>query len=411
MRRMRILLIAHLLPYPPHFGCSLRNFNLIRECAKNHDIHLLTFYQKAHLDGSTDLRSNIEEMKKYCKVVKVFEIPTDGRNLAWYSLLFLNLLSPTPYSAWKFHSGAMVRAVREHAASHSFDLVEIGTIALADYAKLVPDLPRLMVHHNIESELLLRRSKNVKGILAKAYLALQGHKLRRFERKACSFFDHHTTVSERDRRTLQEIHPDTKATVVPNGVDTDYFKPVDAAVDENNLVFIGSLSWYPNADAMVCLMRDIWHLIKAKAPNVSMNVIGKLPSKEIKEFSRSHPSFKALGFVEDVRPYVAEAAVYVVPIRVGGGTRLKILDALAMGKAIVSTTVGCEGIDVTDGKDIVIADKPGEFAERTVELMHNRHLREKLGRNARRTAEDVYSWEKIAPKLEQVYEELAGMRK
>jgi sugar transferase (PEP-CTERM/EpsH1 system associated) len=399
---MKILLIAHLVPYPPHFGCSLRNFNLIRECAKNHDIHLLTFYQKAHL---------VEEMKKYCKFVKAFEIPTDGRNVAWYSLLFFNLFSPSPYSAWKFYSGAMVRAVRKHAAAHSFDLVEIGTIALANYAKLVPDLPRLMVHHNIESELLLRRSKSVKGILAKAYLALQGHKLRRFERKACSFFDHHTTVSERDGQTLQEIYADTKATVVPNGVDTNFFKPVDAAIDENNIIFVGSLSWYPNSDAIDYLMRDIWHLIRAKAPNVSMNVVGKSPSKEIMEFSRSHPSFKTLGFVDDVRPYMAEAAVYVVPIRVGGGTRLKILDALAMGKAIVSTTVGCEGIDVTDGKDIIIADKPEEFAEKTVELMNNRDLREKLGRNARRTAEDVYSWEKIAPKLEQVYEELAGMRK
>jgi glycosyltransferase involved in cell wall biosynthesis len=350
-------------------------------------------------------------MKKYCKVVKVFEIPTDGRKLAWYALLFFNLFSLTPYSAWKFHSRTMERSVRKYAAEHSFDLVEIGTIALANFAKLVPDLPRLMVHHNIESELLLRRSRNLKGILAKMYVALQGHKLRRFERKACSYFDHHTTVSERDKQTLQKMYPGTMVTVVPNGVDTNYFKPIDTQIDEDSLIFIGGMSWLPNLDAMIYLIRDIWHLIQAREPNTSMNLIGRMPSKEILKFSRSNPSFKTLGFVDDVRPYMAKTAVYVVPIRVGGGTRLKILDAMAMGKAIVSTTIGCEGIDVTDGKDIIIADKPADFAEKTVELLRNRKLREQLGRNARRTAEDVYSWEKIAPKLEQVYEELAGMRK
>jgi sugar transferase (PEP-CTERM/EpsH1 system associated) len=399
------------MPYPPRGGSTLRNFNLIKECAKNHEIHLLTFYQKTHLDNPADFQSNIEEMKKYCKVVKVFEIPTDGRKLAWYALLFFNLFSLTPYSAWKFHSRTMERSVRKYAAEHSFDLVEIGTIALANFAKLVPDLPRLMVHHNIESELLLRRSRNLKGILAKMYVALQGHKLRRFERKACSYFDHHTTVSERDKQTLQKMYPGTMVTVVPNGVDTNYFKPIDTQIDEDSLIFIGGMSWLPNLDAMIYLIRDIWHLIQAREPNTSMNLIGRMPSKEILKFSRSNPSFKTLGFVDDVRPYMAKTAVYVVPIRVGGGTRLKILDAMAMGKAIVSTTIGCEGIDVTDGKDIIIADKPADFAEKTVELLRNRKLREQLGRNARRTAEDVYSWEKIAPKLEQVYEELAGMRK
>jgi sugar transferase (PEP-CTERM/EpsH1 system associated) len=408
---MRILLITHLMPYPPRGGCTLRNFNLIRECAKNHEIHLLTFYQKAHLDNPENLKSNIGEMKKYCRVVKVHEIPTDGRRFAWYALLLFNLLSPKPYSVWKFYSKAMVRTVREYTAKHSFDLVEIGTIALADYSKLVPNLPRLMVHHNIESELLLRRSRKLKGPIARAYVALQGHKLRRFEKKACACFDHHTTVSERDRQVLLAMHPETRITVVPNGVDTDYFKPIEVPVDKNSLIFVGGMSWYPNLDAMNHLIRNIWHLMAEKVPDISMNLIGRMPSKEILEFSRKNRSFRALGFVDDVRPHIAKAAVYVVPIRVGGGTRLKILDAMAMGKAIVSTTIGCEGIDVRDGTDIIIADGPEDFADKTVELLRNPELREGLGRNARKTAENLYSWRRIAPRLEQVYEQLVATRK
>jgi glycosyltransferase involved in cell wall biosynthesis len=404
---MRILLITHLMPYPPRGGCSLRNYNLIRECARNHEIHLLTFYQKAHLDNPAGFRSHIDEMKKYCRVVKVFEIPTDGRKLAWYTLLFLNLFSPTPYSAWRFHSRAMVRAVREHAANHSFDLVEIGTIALANYAKLAPDLPHLLIHHNIESELLLRRSRNLKGIFARAFVGLQAHKLRRFEKRACRYFDHQTTVSERDRETLERISAGTAVTVIPNGVDTDYFCPAEIQTEENRLIFIGGLTWFPNLDAMLYLIRDMWHLIRRKVPEVSMDLIGRMPPPEILDFSSANPSFKVHGFVDDVRHILSRAAVYVVPIRVGGGTRLKILDAMAMGKAIVSTSIGCEGIEVTDGKDILIADTPEDFAERTAELLRNSGLREQLGRNARQTAESIYSWKKIAPMLERLYEELA----
>lgn len=398
------------MPYPPSGGCTIRNFNLIRECAKNHEIHLLTFYQKAHKASSENLQNSIEEMKKYCKVVKAFEIPTDRSKLSWYTLLFFNLFSETPYSAWRFHSKAMVSAINSHAAKHSFDLVEIGTIALANLAKLVPDLPKLLVHHNIESELLLRRADNVGGP-AGAYIRLQGRKLRRFEEQACRYFDHHTTVSERDRQTLLKMCSSTEATVVPNGVDTEYFMPTGDPIDDNSLVFVGGMTWYPNLDAMTYLVDEIWHLIKKRVPGVTMNAIGRNPSEKMIEFGKANPEFRVLGFVDDVRPTIAGSAVYIVPIRVGGGTRLKILDAMAMGKAIVSTTIGCEGIGVTHGKDIMIADNPNDLAERTVQLLNDRDLRAELGHNARQTAEKVYSWEIIAPKLERVYEQVAAKRK
>ncbi|MFH1893015.1 MAG: glycosyltransferase family 4 protein, partial [Candidatus Zixiibacteriota bacterium] len=267
-----------------------------------------------------------------------------------------------------------------------------------------------LVHRNIESELLFRRSKNAPNPLSSAYLAHQGRKLRRFEQQACENFDYHTTVSEHDKKTLESIHCDIRVQVVPNGVDADYFVPGSESVTANSLIFVGGMSWYPNLDAMNYFTSDIWHLIKSKIPDLTMAMIGRNPPRNITEFAKKETGFKCLGFVEDVRSHISGAAVYVVPLRIGGGTRLKILDAMAMGKAIVSTTIGCEGIDVTHGTDIIIADSAEDIASRTVELLSNRQMREEIGRNARQKALDLYSWKKVYPKLDHTYSELSEMR-
>lgn len=372
---------------------------------------MLTFYQKAHLDKHSDLQQSIDEMKKYCNVLEVFEIPTDGHTFAWYSLLGLNLFSAKPYSAWKFRSGRMADAIRKYTATNRYDILEIATIALAGYRELAPEIPSLMVHQNIESELLLRRAKTLDNPFARAYMAYQGRKLRRYEEIACEKFDFHTTVSDRDGDLLKSMKPGINIETVSNGVDTEYFIPGNEPVDDHSLVFVGGMGWYPNLNAMLYLTRNIWRLIETEIPDVSMTHVGKQSSKEILEFCSRNPRFNAVGFVDDVRPHISRAAVYVVPIRVGGGTRLKILDAMAMGKAIVSTTIGCEGIDVTDGKDIVIADTPEEIASNTIELLRDRSRRDELGKNARETAVNLYSWKKVYPRLESIYQRLAGMRK
>lgn len=403
---MRILIIAHKVPYPPLGGATLRNFNLLKECSKNNEIHLITFVQEPYLRDPDKLQSSIDVLKKYCKVVKVFRIPTDKNKLGWYLLLFSNLFSLTPYSCWRFWSYGMVKTIKEHLKKYSYDLIEIGTIALVKYAKLAPHLPKLLIHHNIESQLLYRRSKTEKGFLARTYIAFQTYKLIRLERKACEVFDYHTTVSELDKQTLQENCPNINVAVIDNGVDTDFFQPQNLSSEENTLVFTGGMHWYPNADAMLFFAREIWPILKKKIPNIKINVIGLAPPEELVEYSKNDPHLNVLGFVDDVRPYVAKAAVYVVPIRVGGGTRLKILDAMAQGKAIVSHSIGAEGLHVTNGKDILIANEPKQFANEVIKLIRNEKLRKKIEVSARETAENLYSWKKIAPKLQKVYDAL-----
>ncbi|MFW9950613.1 MAG: hypothetical protein ACFFKA_10885 [Candidatus Thorarchaeota archaeon] len=176
---MKILLITHLVPYPPHDGPSLRNFNLIKECSRNNKIHLLTFYRKAHGHNPDNLKASIDELKKYCEIVKVFRIPTNVNNLAWLILLFLNIFSSAPYSQWEYWSPMMSKAIKQHLRKYSYDVIEIGEIGLVKYAKICKGIPKILVHHNIESQLLLRRSEVMNNPLARAYLKFQARKLKK----------------------------------------------------------------------------------------------------------------------------------------------------------------------------------------------------------------------------------------
>lgn len=403
---MRILLITHLVPYPPKDGPSLRNFNLLKECAENNEITLLTFFQKIHGYDKNYMKNNISELKKYCKHVEVFEIPCDGKHFRWILLLLFNLFSSKPYSFWWYWSRKMKNAIVNQISNNNFDLVELGEIGLLFYSKYAPEIPKLLVHHNVESQLLNRRSKVIKNPLAKLYLRIQAYKLKRCEYKACNEIEYHTTVSEQDKITLLNINSNAKVQVVPNGVDIDYFLPNSPKVKSNSLVFIGTMTWYPNLDAMRFFKDEIWPLIKKSVPDITINVIGKNPPDDFLKFSQKDGSFNFLGFVDDVRPYISESAIYVVPLRFGGGSRLKILDALAMGKAIISTKVGAEGINVTNDKDIIIADKPEEFANQIISLLKDTKKLNRMETNARKLAVEQYSWKSIAPKLEWVYQTL-----
>ena len=404
---MKILLISHLIPYPPRGGCSLRNYNLIKECSRNHEIYMVSFYRKTHVRGDISLDDSIREMKKYCKDVKVFKIPSEHNRLLWYLMLILNLFSLAPYSAWMYHSSAMIKAVKNMIKQYKFDVMEIGEIGLLKYARYAPSIPKVLVHHNIESQLLFRRSRAAKNPLAKLYLAIQAYKLKRYERLAGDNIDYHTTVSQIDKETLLRINSKANIAVIPNGVDTEYFKPMDIPIEKNNLVFVGGMSWLPNLDAMVYFKDEIWPLLKARVPDIKMTVIGAGPSRELINYSKRDPMFQVKGFVDDVRPFIAKAAVYVVPIRIGGGTRLKILDAMAMGKAIVSMSIGCEGIEAVDGKDIIVADEPEVFAEKIIALLTDEQRRQSIEKSARQNVENKYAWGKIGPHLEDVYYKLA----
>ncbi len=402
---MKILLISHILPYPPKGGCPQRNYNLLKECSKTNEIHMLAFYRKGHQVNSSEIQDATNAMKQYCKKIEVFKIPADHNRVLWYLLLFFNLFSSFPYSVWLYSSRKMKKAVTRYLETNSYDIMEIGEIGLARYAKLAPDIPKILVHHNIESQLLFRRMKFVTNWLAKSYLWWQSVKLKRFERSSGKLFDFQTTVSEDDKKTLLKICPQARIAVIPNGVDTDYFTATNDKMEPNSLIYVGGMTWFPNYDATMYFIKEILPLIRAEIPDIQLNCVGRQVDNKLYEMARDDVNLKIHGFVDDVRPFITRASVFIVPLRIGGGTRLKIVDALSMSKAIVSTSIGCEGLEVTDGKDIVIADSSGEFADKVVELLRDPRLRNNLMSNARDTALEIYSWKIIAPTLIKVYQE------
>jgi len=403
---MRILYVSHFLPYPPHGGALQRNFNLIRELAKSNEVHLITFTQRTLVPTDQQLNEGIEALRQYCKKIKVFPIASDYSKLKWYMLLFLNLFSTDPYSVWRFRSKEFTAELARFIKSTDYDLVHVDTIALAEYINSIPDIPKVLNHHNVESRLLLDRAATESNPFSRLYIHLQGTKLRNYEKKYASRFNLNIVVSEQDKDELSSFVPNTRFEVIANGTDTVYFTP---GTNEGSceLVYAGGMTWYPNRDAMTYFCQSIFSLIKEKLPNVVMNIIGRKPPAEVVEAAEADPSIKALGYVDDIRGYLEQAAVYVVPIRVGGGSRLKILDAFAAGKAVVSTTVGCSGINVTPGEDILIADTPEEFANQVFRLIADPDLRKRVEEKARELIESEYSWTIIGRNMNLMYSELS----
>ena len=229
-----------------------------------------------------------------------------------------------------------------------------------------------------------------------------------YEAALCRLADRVVAVSEADAEALRALVPGLRVDIVPNGVDTEFYNvqiPMtksQLAIGLWSLVFTGKMDFRPNVDAVIWFCEEVLPLVRREVPGVRFYIVGRSPHRRVLRLAKD-PAVTVTGYVDDVRPYIAAASVYVVPLRVGGGTRLKVLEALACGKAIVSTSLGCEGLGLTPGRELLVADTPLEFARRVVELLRSPGRREELGRAARRSAEERYDWRLIVPKLERVY--------
>lgn len=404
---MKVLFLSQIVPYPPHGGVLQRGYNIVREIAKNHDVHLLAFVHPEILTSQALIDESRRELGKLCKTMDYFPLWPKKSLLHKFAALAMGGLYQGPFSELAHRSAGFRDRMRELLVEQGIDLVHYDTIGLARYKKYAPDTPSVITHHNIESNLMARRSQVERSAAARWYVARQARLLRGSEANESKHFDCNVMMSATDEADLKKMAPSVHTAIVPNGVDTEYFQPSDAAV-EPAIIYTGGMNMFANEDAVLYLLQEMWAAIKQSVPGVHFYVIGQDPTKEILEIARNDECVTVTGFVEDIRPYVARSAVYVVPIRVGGGTRLKVLDALAQGKAIVSTSVGCEGISVTDGVNIRIEDEPREFVRRTVELLNDPDTRRTLGVQARQLAVGEYSWEKIGRVLDAVYQEVGA---
>jgi len=410
---MKILWLSHLLPFPSQGGGVLqRSANLIKTVAYVHDVTLLAFNQKNILrmfnpDLNVSLSLALNEINKYCKQVKVVDIECDEKYAGKFRLALSSLFSRLPYSIRWLSSDVYKKILNELLADNSYDVIWFDTISLAQYNLTTKmDCPlKILNHHNIESDMMFRRATKENNILKKLYYQIEAYKLKHYEKNEVCKFDVNVTCSPLDSKRIEYIAPGVVTHVISNGVDTEFFLPDSTiAPDPYTLVFIGGMSWYPNRDAMLFFARQIWPLLKEKIPSIKMNVVGESPPQELLDLAKVDRNYHVHGFVDDVKKYFNQAGIYVCPISDGGGTKLKILDALAMGKPIVANPVACEGIEVIDGKNVYFAEKAEEYVNRIHELVNNPTIRLEMERQNRQLILDKYSYRVIGCNLLELIE-------
>lgn len=400
----KVLFLTPDLPYPPHQGAAIRTYNLIKNLAPRHDVHLLSFLQGG------DEGQRLEALSPYCANVITVPAPSRSAGRRALSVLF----SSRPDMALRLPSTEFDNQLRMCLLRERFDFVQVEAIEMAQYGLAAKEIRAssqpLVVFDDINAEYLLQRRafetdvRHPRRWLGAVYSLVQWRKLQRYERRVCQRLDRIVVVSEADARALQRLVPGLRCFVVPNGVDTNYFQPTSPeAESDTTLVFTGKMDFRPNVDAVLWFVENVLPLIRQQMPEAVFKIVGRNPHPRVQALGET-PNVSLTGYVSDIRPYIEEAAVYVVPLRVGGGTRLKVMEAMSMGKAIVSTSLGCEGIDVSPGRELLIADDAGSFAQAVVGLMKDRDRRRTLQVAARRAAEREHDWTQITPLLEHVYE-------
>jgi glycosyltransferase involved in cell wall biosynthesis len=409
---VKVLWLAHVIPYPPRSGFLLRSYNLLRELARHQTVDLIAFIQEPWV---RTLFSNLEEgldesrraLQEFCRTVTFLPIDRVARPFGKHRTGLEALLSGGSYSTSWLVSARGRAAIAAQLAADSYDLVHFDTVGLAPYRDLAGSTVSTLMHHNVESHMMLRRAGTATSALARAYFRHEGKKLREVEQRTAASFAAHITCSELDSIRLREIVPDVNAVVVPNGVDCDFFASANAVPRPNSLVFVGTMNWYPNADAMQFFLRDVWPELKQQVPALTLDIAGSNPPASIVQLAESNAGVTVHGYLPDIRPMIDSAAVFVCPIRDGGGTKLKILDAFAMRKAVVAHPVACEGIEVTPGKDVIFASTPQEFVTRVRALLEDAPRRAALGAAARALVEKQYSFGAIGAQFTSVLEETA----
>ena len=401
--RPRLLFLAQCLPYPPHSGVAARTFNILKQLRNDFDIDLLPFFHRNHQpdgDARTASRQALRAVAAF--VAEPVPIPGEHFMLRKYWDHLRSLASGRAYTHYVYDSRAFAAHLRAVIRAHRPDLVHMDSLDLHRWLSDLPSVPVACTHHNIESELLRRHVPRLANPVLGRYLRLQADRIERLERELCPRFALNVTTSELDAQRLHRLAPGAATVTVPNGTDTEFFQPWGPAADSGPVVFVGPTYSYPNRDAVDFLLDEIWPTICAADPSASVRLIGRGAAADHARYE-TRPGVRALGHIADIRPALAQARCCVVPIRIGGGTRLKILDAWAMGKAVVSTSIGCEGLAVVDGENIVIRDQPDAFADAVLRVLHDAPFRTHLERGARRTAVGTYGWGAIGDHLRAAY--------
>lgn len=400
---MNILFVAQELPYPLNDGGRIRTYSLIKHLAQEHAVTLVAFETDQTDPGA---RGPLQEL---CEAIHILPLPDVDRPSLAERLR--DLVRRCPTAMRDYQSQEMSNCLEGLIRHGSFDVLHVDQIYLAPYARRVTGVPRVMNHNDVEARLqrrLLLRDYSWSNLYW--YLRWLEHwQWRSFETNCLKWFEAHFAVSEGDAAYFRRHAGDVPVTVVPNGVDIQYFQPEPRVDAGPVMMYVGSMDYQANIDAVLWFCEHVLPLVSAAIPEVCFQVVGRDPPAQIRQLGDS-PAIDVTGTVPDVRPYYRQARVLVVPLRIGGGTRLKILEAMAMGVPIVSTSVGCEGLDLVAGRDLYVADDPQELADKAIRLLRDRETRQQMVRSGREIVELKYAWDAVGGELLRTYQ-IAAERK
>lgn len=388
---MRLLFLTPRLPFPPNRGGEIIIFNVLRQLAPRHDIALVSFY-----DTAEEL-AHRASLERYCRRVEMVRRP--GRLDA---AVLLRTVRGYSYSISRHLSVELRETLRRVVREWRPDLAQVETFVMGSYLSELRGVPTVLHMHDVAWVMWERMQAVVPGYV-RPLVRIETARIRRDELAACRMADVCVTVSPIDRQRLADAGtPAIDATVSIPGVDCEALTPVVRPAGTKNLVFVGSMNYIPNADAAEFFVRDVLPLIAAEIPDVTLTIVGARPAPSVRRLG-DDPRVEVTGLVDDVKPYYAAAAAAVVPLRIAGGVRMKILEALALGVPVVSTTVGAEGLALDAGRDLLIADTPSQLAAASIRLLQDASLRDRLAEQGRRTALERFSWDAVGRRLEGLY--------
>ena len=388
---MRILFVATQLPLPPDTGGRIRSLNLLKSLSREHQLTFLCTVPENIHEGV------LRQMQQHCsRFIAVPQKRTDVRNWRYFLKLLCNFASPYPFGIAKDYSSALVERIQQTLDSSEFDVLVCDFLHATINLKAINSVPIVLFQHNVEAEIFRRYYLQQSNPLGKLFWLYQWKKMQRYERRVSRDMDKCVAVSKTDQITFQRDYGLTNVSSIDTGVDLDYFAEVKAKRLANRLVFTGSMDWLPNEDAMVWFTQEILPKIRLAIPEVSLAIVGRRPGSKIKQLNQLGAGIIVTGRVEDVRPYLGEGSVFVVPIRIGGGTRIKIFEAMASGTPVVSTTIGAEGLTVQHQRHLLLADSPQDFAQAVINLLQNTGLAAQIAEQAKTFVKENNDWKIVA---------------
>lgn len=406
--RPSLLFLSHCLPWPPDSGATIRTYNVLKQLRKEFDITLLAFSRRNHQPDAPSRGAGQRALRELgLEALEPVPIAAEHSRVRRAGDHLRSLAARRAYTFYQYQSPLFRRQLREELVRSRPRVVHLDSIDLHGALNDLPHVPVVCTHHDVESHALRQRASRTSSRALRWYIHHQAELVERTERELCTTFAANLVMSELDAERLRRIAPGARTAIAPNGVDTTRFAPSgNGRPSTGKVLFVGHTSFPPNRDAVDYFLEHVWPHVRSRSASASFHTIGRCAASDQARFS-IHPGVTVHDYVPDVRPHLAAADCAVVPIRFGGGTRIKILDAWAMGRAVVSTSVGCEGLRALDGENILVRDTPSDMADAVSEVLSNPDLRAHLGRRGRRTVEELYSWDILGAGMRELYRRLA----